>query len=218
MTNETNKANSNGDVQIREAFSYEPNRKPQGYFVNQMKEYATTEITNDDAATMKGATFRAFDFVCKNITRTQVIRRDRVYPGLRMLGYNWCYNRMKSNFGEDVFTQISSLVEEVESQLNYNNMLRSEVARGFIDVTMTKKNFRVTSQAQKLSLDKADSAGLRTSELNLYYAMHGLKVLIDNEPDFILLRENEIIVDVMRVLERAESGLMGYKNELERLR
>lgn len=202
----------------REAYDYDPDRKAQGHYLNQMKAYANTEITNDDAATMRGASFRAFDFVCRNITRTQGIRKDKVYPALRLLGYNRCYNAKKSNYGEDVFSEISRLVQDAESQLNYANMMRMEATRGFIDVTMTRKNYRVEASTQKIALDTSDEAGIRTSELNLYHAMHGLKVLTEEEPDFIILRENEIIVGVLEVLTRAEQGLIAYKEDLTKLR
>lgn len=202
----------------REAYNYTPDRKSQGYYLDQMKEHAGLEIPNDEAATMKCASFRAFDFVCKYIRRTEGIRKDRVYGGLRLLGYNRCYNKMKSNFGADVFTEITRLVDDAESRLSYTNMMRTEIARGFIDVTMTRKNYRVKADVKKVALDTADAVGIRTAELNLYHAMHGVRVLIENEPDFILIRENEIITDVMQVLTRADQGLIEYKNDLVKLR
>ena len=206
------------EATYREAFDFDPGRKPQGHYLNQMKAYAAAEITNDDAATMRGASFRAFDFVCKHITRTHGIRKDKVFPALRLIGYNRCYNVKKANYGEDVFSEISRLVNDAESQLNYANMMRMEATRGFIDVTMTRKNYRVEASTQKIALDTSDEAGIRTSELNLYHAMHGLKVLTEEEPDFIMIRENEIIVGVLEVLARAEMGLIAYKEDLTKLR
>lgn len=206
------------EATYREAFDYDPSKKPQGHYLNQMKAYANLEIANEDAATMKGASFRAFDFVCKHITRTQGIRKDKVFPGLRLLGYNRCYNAKKSNLGEDIFSELRRLVYDDGVLLNYATMLRTEVTRSFIDVTMTRKNYRVEAKTQKIALDTADETNIRTAELNLYHALHGLKVLTEEEPAFIMLKDNEIITNVLDVLTRADQGLIDYRNELTKLR
>jgi hypothetical protein len=208
----------NTEPTYREAFSSEPDRKPQGFYIDQMKAYGRAKIEEEDSARMKCATFTALDFVCRYITATEGIRKDRVYPGLRLLGYNWCYNEKMSNFGEDIFTQIAELRRTSEVTLNYTSMILSTGTRTIIDGLLNRKLFRVAKPVQKLAIDCADSAGIRTSELNLYHAMYGVKVLVENEPDYILLRENEIVDDAMRVLHRTDQTLVGYKRELELLR
>jgi hypothetical protein len=183
-----------------------------------MKAYGRAKIEEDDSARMQCASFTALDFVCRYITANEGIRKDRVYPGLRLLGYNWCYNEKMSNSGDDVFTEIAELRRTSDVILDYTSMTLSIETRTLIDGSLNRKLFRVAKPVQKLAIDCADSVGIRTSELNLYHAMYGVKVLVENEPDYILLRENEIIEDVMRVLRRTDQTLDGYKRELELLR
>lgn len=209
-------ADSIGDVQIREAYDSTPDRKPQGFYIDQMKSHAKIEIAEENAARMRCASFREFDFVCRNITATTGIRKDRVYPSLRVIGYNWCYHDFKSNIG-DVFSEIEERIRTSDSVLNYDAMMQSETPREFIATKTNRKVYRVTKQVREVTLKQSEPCKIRTSDLNLYHAMSGLKVLIENEPDFIMLRENEIVEDVMRVLWRSERSLVAYLSELRKL-
>jgi hypothetical protein len=206
----------NTEPTYREAFSSEPDRKPQGFYIDQMKSHANIEIAEEDAARMRCSSFREFDFVCRNITATTGIRKDRVYPSLRMIGYNWCYHDLKSNMG-DVFSEIEERIRTSDMVLNYDAMMQSETPRDFITTKMYRRVYRVTKPVREVALKQAEPCKIKTSDLNLYHAMSGLKVLIDNEPDFILLRENEIVEDVMRVLRRSERSLLAYLSELRKL-
>lgn len=217
MTNNINSADSIGDVQIREAFSHDPDREPQGSYIQKLKDHASIEITRENAATMRCASFKAFDFVCRYITSTIGITKHRVYPALRQLGDDRCYHLMKVNRG-DVFTDVTEMLDMESSRLDYDVMMRIDETRRFINANVHSKVYKVTAQTQTVALKLANGAGIRTSELNLYHAMHGLKVLIENEPQFQMLEENEIVVDVMNVLGRAERSLVAYCDDLERLR
>lgn len=73
---------------FRPAYDREPEQKPQGYFVDQMKEYGKTEIPNEDAATMRCSMFTDLNLACVYIGANEGIRRDRVYPGLRILTFS----------------------------------------------------------------------------------------------------------------------------------
>lgn len=205
------------DVFYRTATTYEPARKHQGFYTNQMKEHALIKISRDEAATMRCASFKGFDYICKYITRTEGIRKDKVYPALRMIGYNKCYHDMKTNLG-DVFTDITELIKLSEMSLNYDAMIRTDVKRSFINTDTYTKVYKVNDQAKAIALDTANDTEIRTSDLNLYYAMHGLKVLVENEPDFILMRDNEIIIDVLKILNRSDRSLLQYKHDLEILK
>jgi hypothetical protein len=190
---------------------------PQGHYIEQMKEYAETKIPREDAATMRCSSFKEFDFICKYIMRSIGIKKHRVYPALRYIGYNTCYHQMKLN-GGDVFIDIANLVKTETLTLNYDVMMRTDIQRRFINANVYNKVYKVTEQIKTIALDQADECEIRTSDLNLYHAMHGFKVLVDNEPEFFMIAENEIVDDVLRVLERTERSLSKYKDDLDRLK
>jgi len=201
----------------RAATTYEPAQKHQGFYIDQMKDHALIKISRDEAATMRCASFKGFDYVCKYITRTEGIRKDRVYPALRMIGYNQCYHNMKINLG-DVFTNIIKLIKSSEAILDYDVMMRTDVKRTFINTDTYTKVYKVNDQVKAIALETADNAEIRTSDLNLYHAMHGLKVLVENEPDFISKKDNEIIQDVLKILNRSDRSLLQYQRDLEILK
>jgi len=192
-------------------------RNAQGEYIERMKEHAATVIPNDEASNMRCASFRAVDLVCTYITRTYGVKKHRVYPALRYLGYNQCYHKKKVD-GGDVFSDIARMVGISESTLDYDVMGRSATQRTFIHAVTDRRLYRVPDSIKTRMMEESENAGLRTSDMNLYYVMTGVKVLVENESDFYLLRENEIIGDVLRVLSRTDRSLEAYRNELERLR
>ena len=50
-------------------------------------------------------------------------------------------------------------------------------------------NFRIHSDAIAIAAKDAQASGVKVSELNLYNTLEGLKLLVDNEPDYILMRD-----------------------------
>lgn len=193
-------------------------RDPQGTYIYKMKKYADEPITREKASTMRCASFKALDFVCRYITSTVGIRKHRVYLSLRKLGSDRCYSEFKRNHNADVFSEIAALRKIESACLNYDVMMRSEDTRRFIAADTKSKVYKVDDQVSTIVGGMADDAGIRTSELNLYHAMHGLKVLIENEPQFDMIAENEIVEDVLNVLNRAERSLVAYRDDLKRLR
>lgn len=193
-------------------------RDPQGSYIDKMKRHADEPIPRDSASSMRCASFKAFDFVCRYITATVGIKKHRVYPALRKLGSDRCYNEFKRNHNTDVFSEITNLLRIESACLDYDVMMRSDDSRKIITTHTASKVYNVDDQTATIVGGMADGAGIRTSELNLYHAMHGLKVLIDNEPEFSLIADNEIIDDVMSVLGRTERSLIAYRDDLQRQR
>ena len=193
-------------------------RDPQGSYIDRMKRHADEPISRDNASTMRCASFKAFDFVCRYITATVGIKKHRVYLALRKIGGDACYSEFKRNHNSDVFSEIAYLLKVESACLDYDVMMRSDDTRKIITADTKSKGYKVDDQTSTIVGGMADGAGIRTSELNLYHAMHGLKVLIENEPQFSLMRDNEIIDDVMSVLGRTERSLIAYRDDLQRLR
>lgn len=206
------------EATYRGAYDYEPSRDAQGSYIDKMKRHADEPITRDNASTMRCASFKAFDFVCRYITSTVGIKKHRVYLALRKIGADACYSEFKRNHNKDVFSEIAYLLKVESAQLTYDVMMRSDDYRKIITADTKSKVYNVDDQTSTIVVGMADGAGIRTSELNLYHAMRGLKVLIENEPQFSLIADNEIIEDVMSVLGRAERGLIAYRDDLMRLK
>lgn len=206
MQQTINNTNSIGDVQIRPAYDTEPDRKPQGFYINQMKEHATTEILNDDATSVRGSSFSDFTYVCNYISACENIRRDRVYLALRMIGYNMCYHEAKEN-GGDIFSDLTELIDVCSKSIDRATMrISSENYTIFDDVK--DKPYRILKTVNAVIKKQSIECGIKTADINLYHALRGLKVLVDNEPDYILLADAEVFVDALRPLQRANKSLL----------
>lgn len=210
---QVHKAHVLGDVLSRDAERVEhPIKYPQGHYIDQMKEHSEIVILNDDATTMNCATFTDFELLCNHIGDEIEIRIDRVYPALRYIGYNMRYHTMRLN-GGDVFTEIKEFVRRFRSSMDRDMLLT--VSSGtpiFHDVKM--KKVRVSKQTSTITIDDAADAGIRTSDLNLYLALTGLKTIVENEPYYILHRSDDLIVDVLRILNKADKSLLHRKETL----
>lgn len=197
----------------REAYNYDPNKFPPGHFIDQMKEYAGLEIANEDAATMNCATFTDFDSLCGLIGIMENIRYDRVYPALRYIGYNRCYNAFKQNDG-DVFSEIESFIRRCKVSGDIDKM-RAAQSKATVFVDVKGKKYRVSKQTAVIATKQAESSGLNTSHLNLYHALHGVKTLVEYEPDYFVMSENPVIEDALRVLRRADKSLESRRKHME---
>jgi len=184
-----------------------------GEYIEQMKESAITKIVNTDAASMKCATFNDFEFVCNFISVQEDIVRDRVYPALRLLGYNKCYHKYKTD-GSDVFSDIHILTSRCATSFDMDAMWFASKGHSFF-IETTMKVFRVHKQTATIAVKRANECSIRTADLNLYHALYGLKVLMENEPEYILLRDKNIFTSSMKVLDNANKSLSKQKSILE---
>jgi len=186
---------------------------PQGYYTEQLKEFATKKIANIDAASLKCAMFNEFGFVCNFISVQEGITRDRAYLALRMLGYNRCYHEYKLN-GSDIFSDIHILTSKCITSFDQDAMIYARSGHPFFAGTFIKV-FRVDRQTAAISVKRASECSIKTADLNLYHALYGLKVLTDNEPEYILLRDKNMFTSSLLALDRSNKSLLKHKKILE---
>lgn len=195
------------------AYNYDPGDYPPGYFTNQMREHANMEISNEEAMSMNCATFTDFNSLCGLISVIENIRRDRVYPALRYLGYNRCYNAFKTN-GSDVFSETEELLRGCMVSHDLDKMrMAQQQAPIFVDVR-TKK-YRVSKTVSVIVVKQAESSGLKTSHLNLYHALQGVKVLVEYEAEYFSMKDDTVVDDALRVLYRADKSLESRRKQLK---
>lgn len=197
----------------REAYNYEPGDYPPGYFTNQMRDHANIEIANEDAATLNCATFTDFDSLCGLISVIENIRFDRVYPALRYIGYNRCYNALKANEG-DVFSEIKECLQRCMVSRDLDKM-RAAQEKTTIFVDVRTRKYRVSKQTSVIAVKQAESGGINTSHLNLYHALHGVKVLVEYEAEYFSMRDDAVVEDALRVLYRADKSLESRRRHME---
>lgn len=201
-----------GEVVTREAYNHPP-RDAQGTVIERMKAHASTEITREDLATMNCAIFIDLVDVCAFIEDAEKLGNDRAYPALCDLGRDRCYHEFKRNDNRDVFSDITEMVSI--GKRSVDSPSKRAAARTpmsiFDDVHTTK--FRTTKQTLAIAVDHAKEIGIRTSHLNLYHALVGLKYLVENEPDYILLAEKTLFVDALRPLIKADR-ILNERREL----
>jgi|LGVF01.2.fsa_nt_gb hypothetical protein len=196
----------------REAYNYVPGDYPPGYFTNQMRDHANIEIANEDAATMNCATFTDFNSLCGIISVIENIRHDRVYPALRYIGYNRCYNAFKANEG-DVFSEIEGYIRQCKISRDLDKMRAAQQQVSFFVDVRTRK-YRVNKQTSVIVVKQAESSGINTSHLNLYHALHGVKVLVEYEAEYFSMRDEPVIEDALRVLRRADNSLESRRKHM----
>jgi len=190
----------------------DPAKEPQGYCIEQMKEYAKTVIPNEDATTMNCATFDDFGTIFGIIEDESHIRYDRVYPALRHTGMMKCYSEFKHN-GGDV---LSDMKECLRTCKRSGKLAARQVAdqQSPIFTDMHTRKYRVSKQSNEGAIDLAKSCGINTSHLNLYHALHGLKRLVENSPTYFLGDEYESIEDALRHLRKAENAISANRDML----
>lgn len=198
-------------VEYCEASSFP--RDEQGTVISQMKEHASTEIPNEDSTTMNCAIFTDLEYICNFIGVKEGIREERVYPALRFVGYNKCYHEFKTN-GSDVFSDIAHFIEVGKLSLNPSKMSVAKACLPIFNDTHTKK-YRAQKKVLAVAVEHANACGILTSSLNLYHTLRGLKYITENEPDYILLSDNPIFEDALRVLNRVDKNLLGRLSQLK---
>lgn len=187
-------------------------KHPQGHYINQMKEYASTEIPNVDAISMNCSLFSDFIYTCNYIGVKEDIKLDRVYPALRLIGYNKCYHEYKLN-GTDIFSDIHTLVNKCMLSFDYDDMKFASESRPFFDDVKTKV-YRVNKSVAAVVVTRAKQCGIRTSDLNLYHALQGLKLLVENDIEYIEICNKEIVADSLIRLVKADKSLLKFKSRL----
>lgn len=168
------------------ANNYDPDRA-QGGLIEQVKAYANTSIDRNESATVRCGMIASLDRVCHFIAINEGIPSTRVYPAVRVIGYNNRYHEMK-NDAPDPLYEIGGVTRE--AILTADIEIVDYVRKTNIAFDGVKSvNFRIHSDAIAIAAKDAQASGVKVSELNLYNTLEGLKLLVDNEPDYILMRD-----------------------------
>lgn len=198
--------------QAHRANVLEPDREVQGYYIDKIEALAKAQIEGSEETRMRCTTFKEVDATCLHIGKQLKIKRHQVYPALNIIGRDKVYNMFKTS-GQDIFDDIKELRDR-SMDLSYSSINMMDELKRFVPATTIPKSIRVTRQTSQRAQDTAADAGIRTSELNLYYTMHGIKILIEVEPQFMGLVDNEVVQMIMSVLRRSENSLQMYCDNL----
>ena len=203
----------------RTDYAYDPEQETpshlivRGYYIDKIRSIASEKIEGKDEARMRCATFKEVNAVCRELGQRLKIRRHRVYPALNIVGRDKVYNQFKID-GSDIFSDIKELRER-RFNLSYSSMIEMDEVKRFIPTTVDSVTQRVTRSTKRRAQDIADDAGIRTSELNLYFVMYGMRTIIEVEPQLMYLADNEIVNHIMGVLRESEDNLQRYCKSLK---
>lgn len=194
------------EVATRGSYSYEPERDAQGTAIERVKAYARTEISNEDGTTMNCGIFTDLMYVCNYISDVEHIKERRVYMALCTLGRDRCCSEFQTN-GSDVFTDISRLMSVGRRAVD--DPLKMKITRTHVPIfdDIHTKKFRTSKQILAKSVDRANECAVKTSHMNLYYTLVGVKYLVENDPDYILFADTPLFTDVLRPLLKVDKIL-----------
>lgn len=198
----------------RAAHNYEPMRDAQGTIIKRLKDHASAEITREDFATMNCAVFTDLIDVCGFIEDIEKLGDDRAYPALCDLGRDRCYHAFKRD-GGDVFSDIAKMVSIGKRAIDSPSKRAAARTPVSIFNDVRTEKFRTSKQTLAIAVEHAKGRGIRTSHLNLYHALTGLKYLVENEPEYILLAEKPLIEDALRPLQKADIILEERRAQLQ---
>lgn len=205
----------NTETTQREAYNYTLDRDRQGELIEWMKTYASTEITREDQASMNCGIFTDLEYMCNYLGDVLNINPDKAYLSLCIKGRNQCYHKFKSNNDQDVFSDIANMVSKGKRSINSQSKMATAAIKIslFNDVISTK--FHTTKQTLKIGVDESRKCGIKTSHLNLYWTLTGLKYMSENESAYFVVEEDSLIDDVLRPLRKADKILNERKETLD---
>lgn len=180
---------------------------PQGHYLDQIHAYATAQLANEDAGSMRFGTFRKLDHVCKFIAVNEDVQTSKLYPALRWIGYNNRYHDMK-NSNPDGLDVLADNVKKCMLTIDSNLI---DCASSYIFQSTSTEVFRVEKKVVAVTTKDAKRYGIRVSDLNMYNVLEGVNVLLNNEPDYIVLRDKQIFDVVINVYNEMQD-MIRYKN------
>ena len=199
----------------RMAYDYTPDQEAPGEGIEWLKEHATTEISREDSASMNCAVFTEVIEAVNYIGDVEDINPYRLFVALCVKGRNLCYHEMKLNHG-DVFTEIAEQLSRGRRAMHSPSKraaARDNTFKIFNNTVSTK--FNTDRQTTKIASDEAKKCGVRTSQLNLYWTLTGLKYIVNNEPMYILYRDESLFTEALQPLEKANTLLNGRRDMLK---
>jgi len=206
---------NNNPVTHTDSYNYHPDKESDGTVLEQIIEYAHLEIPAEDSAPTRCATFDALDYICGIIAAKERIKRTRIYPALRMIGYNWRYHDMKNGnpdalygMGERVQTCMISADPGLVSYVSHS--------KGLFTGTRSVQ-YRMIRESMGIAMDDADDAGVTLSELNLFNALEGLTRLVENSTTYRDLRDNLFFDETLTMFSFIKRRLIAKRDTIERI-
>ena len=143
----------------------------------------------EDASRARCGTFKSLNNICKFIAAKEDIPESKVYPALRMIGYNIRYHNMKGG-DLDPLHKIGDVVKECILTAD-TAMIEFATTDSMFD-NITSAQYRMRKDVIAIAMKDAEHSGIKVSELNMYNVLEGINTLVLNEPDYILLRDERI--------------------------
>lgn len=191
-------------------------RDPQGMAIERLQKHANKEISREDFTTMNCAILPDLINMCGHLKETHNIDSiDRVYTGLCYLGRKRGYHAYMQNGKRDIFGDIAELVRIGRTSLNAAKMTAANTPINLFDMHLRTEKLGTSVDENGLLKKLAGSWRIQKSHLNLYHALTGLKYIVEDEPEYILVRDNPVIDDPLRLLTRANMRLNDQKAMLQ---
>lgn len=168
-------------------------RDPDGTVLDDIIWYARNELPVEDSMIARCATFDSLDYICSIIAAREKIKRTKVYPALRMVGYNWRYHDMTNDNPDALY----GMCERVQTCLISGDPGIVPIvtqSKGLFTSTRTVQ-YRVSREAMGIAGKDADDAGISLSELNLFNVLEGLTRLCENTSTYREFRDNNLLFD-----------------------
>lgn len=176
----------------------------QRHFVDQIVEYAHTKISNEDASNVRCGTFESFNIACKYIAAREDVPEFKVYPALRLIGYNIRYHNLKIGTS-DVLYCGGSIVRDCKLTGNVSMIKASSMERAFTGISSMV--CRMRTDAVAIAMKDAEYCGVKVSEMNLYNALEGLNTISTNESAYIAMRDTRILRDPLDIFSDIKMSL-----------
>jgi len=168
-------------------------------YIEQLKDYAHTKISRDESAVMNCGTYNNIDVLCTHISAHDNIKSTRVYPGLRLIGFNHRYHEYKKGNGDTLY-EISELTDRC--YLSTDPFIIDYVSRDSLSFDGAKSvQYRVDDRTMGIAVTEAHNYGIKVSELNLYNVLIGINVLVSNEPYYKTIIDTPIIRPVIKTFD-----------------
>ena len=181
----------------RRAYDYAPDQEAPGEGIEWLKEHAATEISREDNASMNCAVLTELIEAVNYISDVENIKSHRLFVALCVKGRNLCYHEMKLNRG-DVFTEIAEQLSRGRRAMHSPSKRAAAIDNTFnIFNNTTSMKFHTDSQTATIARDEAKKCGMRTSQLNLYWTLTGLEYIVNNEPMYILYKDESLFTEAL---------------------
>lgn len=173
--------------------------------IEQMKDYALTKMSRDDSSTMNCGTSKHIEILCRHISACEGIKYTRVYPALRLMGYNHRYHKLKDGHS-DILYDISNAVHKcyvLDNPFIIDYVSNDTIVFG----GMRSVKYRIEDRDIGIATTDAYNCGINVSELNMYNVLTGINILVSTEPYYIGINNTAIIRPIIKTIENIDDML-----------